>query len=156
MDLCFQMFAEVKDVDELLEMVRSTCDTDYIRLDGQTQELQLMNPSKFFKKYLMPTNLPKSIATDETITLQKGYYKGIVFNIPGAEVLINGEWIPFTAQNEQRIKMQNTMNLEWRLNSALYKKMGYNNGQKVSGTIIAVDDQWNGLSITKDFSVQVK
>jgi hypothetical protein len=33
MDICFQMFAEVEDVDELLEMVRSTCDTDYIRLD---------------------------------------------------------------------------------------------------------------------------
>ena len=44
-DLCFQMFAEVKDVDELLEMIRSTCLTDYIRLDGQTQELQLMNPA---------------------------------------------------------------------------------------------------------------
>jgi hypothetical protein len=33
MDLCFQMFAEVKDVDELLEMVRETSLTDYIKLD---------------------------------------------------------------------------------------------------------------------------
>ena len=58
-DLCFQMFAEVKDVDELLEMMRSTALTDYIRfdlngdgdtddvVDGQpeTQPLQLINPA---------------------------------------------------------------------------------------------------------------
>ena len=102
----------------------------------------------------MIVDVPSSIASGETVKLTKGYYKGIVFNIPGAEVLINGEWIPFTAQNEQIIKQQNPMNLEWRLNSALYKKMGINSN--VQGEIIAVDDQWNGLSITKDFSVQVK
>jgi hypothetical protein len=39
------MKADVKDVNELLEMIRSTCLTDYIRLDGQTQELQLINPA---------------------------------------------------------------------------------------------------------------
>ena len=53
------MFAEVKDVDELLDMIRSTSLTDYIRLDlngdgdtndtcdGQpeTQPLQLINPA---------------------------------------------------------------------------------------------------------------
>lgn len=75
MDLCFQMYAEVEDVDKLLEMVRSTCDTDYIRMDlngdgdtndnvdgqSETQALQLMNPAKFFKKYLMPKSFPSSI-----------------------------------------------------------------------------------------------
>jgi hypothetical protein len=46
MDLCFQMFAEAKDVDELLEMVRSTSLTDYIRFDGfDPQPLQLINPA---------------------------------------------------------------------------------------------------------------
>ena len=53
------MFAEAKDIDELLEMIRSTCLTDYIRFDlngdgdtndnydGQpeTQPLQLINPA---------------------------------------------------------------------------------------------------------------
>ena len=48
--LCFQMFAEVEDVDELLEMIRSTALKDYIRFNGETQELQLMNPAWFFKK----------------------------------------------------------------------------------------------------------
>ena len=56
-DLCFQMKADVADVDELLEMIRSTALTDYIRFDlngdgdtddtyeGQpeTQPLQLIN-----------------------------------------------------------------------------------------------------------------
>ncbi len=58
-DLCFQMKADVADVDELLEMIRSTALTDYIRFDlngdrdtddtyeGQpeTQPLQLINPA---------------------------------------------------------------------------------------------------------------
>ena len=39
------MFAEVKDVDELLEMVRSTALTDHIRFNGEDQPLQLMNPA---------------------------------------------------------------------------------------------------------------
>ena len=39
------MKADVADVDKLLEMIRSSALTDYIRLDGQTQELQLMNPA---------------------------------------------------------------------------------------------------------------
>ena len=88
MDICFQMYAEVKDVDELLEMVRSTALTEYIRLDGMTQPLQLINPAGFYKKYLTPSSIPSFISFSETMELQKGYYKGIVFNIPGAEVLI--------------------------------------------------------------------
>jgi hypothetical protein len=59
-DLCFQMFAEVKDVDELLEMIRNSTDLrDYIRFDlngdgdtddihndqPETQPLILMNPA---------------------------------------------------------------------------------------------------------------
>ena len=32
-NLCFQMGADVEDVDELLEMMKSTADTDYIRYD---------------------------------------------------------------------------------------------------------------------------
>lgn len=44
-DLCFQIKADIQDVDELLEMIRSTALTDYIRLDGQTQPLQLINPA---------------------------------------------------------------------------------------------------------------
>lgn len=154
--MIYGLRADVKDANTLLPMMESTAEIDYISLDGETQAQKKYSPANFIKKYCMTVDVPSSIASGETVKLTKGYYKGIVFNIPGAEVLINGEWIPFTAQNEQRIKQQNPMNLEWRLNSALYKKMGYNNGQKVSGTIIAVDDQWNGLSITKDFSVQVK
>ena len=115
------MFAEVKDVDTLLEMIRSTALTDYIRfdlngdgdtddvVDGQTesQPLILMNPAGFFLKYLMPTVLPASIKTDETIALEKGYYHGIIFDIPGTEVLIDGEWTAFSDNNKDLILAQN-------------------------------------------------
>ena len=149
------MFAEVEDVDKLLEMIRSTPLTDYIKLDGQTQELQLMNPAGFFLKYLMPTVLPASIKTDETIALEKGYYHGVVFNIPGAEVNINGQWIAFDNTNKDLILAQNPMTLQWRLNGDLLNKYGYKPGDTVNGQILVVDDQWNGLTINKEISVSM-
>ena len=168
-DLCFQMKADVADVDELLEMIRSTALTDYIRfdlngdgdtddiLDGQpeSQPLQLMNPAGFFQKYLMPTSLPTNLKSNETTPLEKGYYHGVVYQIPGAEVNINGQWIPFTDDNKDLIFSQNPMNLEWRLNGTLLNSYGYKSGDTINGQIIAVDDQWNGLNITKDFSVNI-
>ena len=168
--LCFQMFAEVADVDQLLSMIRSTCLTDHIHLDlngdGDTNDLidghpetvplQLINPAGFFKKYDMPTSLPKAISTSETIDLEKGYYKGMVFDIPGAEVLVNGEWIAFDAKNKDLILAQNPMDLEWRLNGTLLRKYSYTPGQTLQGQIITVDDQWNGLRLEKEFSVQVR
>ena len=156
MDICFQLYAEVKDVDELLEMVRSTALTDYIRLDGMTQPLQLINPAGFYKKYLTPNTIPSSVSLGETMELQKGYYKGVVFNIPGAEVLVNGEWIPFTAENASQIKAANPMNLEWRHNGALLRKYGYTPGQMIQGQIITVDDQWNGLRLEVPMSITIR
>jgi len=167
--LCFQMKADVADVDELLEMIRSTALTDYIRfdlngdgdtndiIDGQpeTQPLQLMNPAGFFQKYLMPTSLPTDLKANETTPLEKGYYHGVVYQIPGAEVNINGQWIPFTNDNKGLIFSQNPMNLEWRLNGTVLNSYGYKPGDTINGQMIAVDDQWNGLSITKDFSVNI-
>lgn len=169
-DLCFQMFAEVKDVDKLLEMIRSTALTDYIRfdlnwdgdtdddIDGQpeSQPLILMNPAGFFQKYLMPLNLPANIKTDETVALEKGYYHGIIFNIPGAEVNINGEWIAFTENNKDLILAQNPMTIEWRLNGDLLSRYGYKQGDTVTGQILVIDDQWNGLNISKDFSISME
>ena len=163
------MKADVADVDELLEMIRSTALTDYIRfdlngdgdtddiLDGQpeSQPLQLMNPAGFFQKYLMPTSLPTNLKSNETTPLEKGYYHGVVYQIPGAEVNINGQWIPFTDDNKDLIFSQNPMNLEWRLNGTLLNSYGYKSGDTINGQIIAVDDQWNGLNITKDFSVNI-
>ena len=158
------------DVDELLEMIRSTALTDYIRFDlngdgdtndtydGQpeSQPLQLMNPAGVIKKYLMPTTLPTSLKANETISLEKGYYHGVVFQIPGAEVKINGQWIAFTDDNKNRILAQNPMTLEWRLNGNLLNNYNYKPGDTIDGQIIVVDDQWNGLNITKDFSVNVE
>lgn len=168
-DLCFQLFAEVKDVDELLEMIRSTAHTDYIRLDlngdgdtddtydGQpeTQPLILMNPGWLFQKYLMPTALPASINTNETITLEKGYYHGVIYQIPGAEVNINGQWMAFTDEHKDLILAQNPMTLTWRLNGDLLRKLGYKLGDTVNGKVIAVDDRWNGLNLTQDMSISV-
>lgn len=167
MDICFQLFAEVKDVDELLEMVRSTALTDYIRfdlngdgdtddeIDGQpeTQPLQLMDPAGFILKYLMPTDLPASIKNDETAELSKGYYHGLAFDIPGAEVNINGEWISFSAENKSAIFAQNPFTLEWRLNGDLLSKLGYKQGDTITGRIITVDDQWNGLNLSQDIGI---
>ena len=155
MSICFQMYAEVKDVDELLEMVRSTALTDYIRLDGMTQPLQLINPAGFYKKYLTPSTIPSSISLSETMELQKGYYKGVVFNIPGAEVMIGDEWIPFDSKNKDLILSQNPMNLTWRINGNLLKKMGYTAGQTVQGQIITIDDQWNGLRLEMPMTITI-
>ena len=156
MSICFQMYAEAKDVFELLDMVRSTCLTDYIRLDGQTQPLQLINPAGLYKKYLTPQNLPASISSGETISLDKGYYKGILFSIPGAEVKVNGEWIAFDNKNKDIIMSQNPMNLEWRLNGELLQKYGYTSGQTVEGQIITVDDKWGGLRLEVPMTIKIQ
>ena len=148
-------------------MIRSTALTDYIRfdlngdgdtddiVDGQpeSQPLQLINPAGFIKKYLMPENLPTELSINETKELSKGSYMGVVFNILGAEVLIDGEWTACTEQNATKIKAQNPFTLEWRLNGDLCQQYGKKTGDVIEGTIILVDDQWNGLSITLPFSV---
>jgi len=156
MDICFQMFAEAKDVDELLEMVRSTALTDYIRFDGfDPQPLQLINPAWFFQKYLMPNELPSNIKSWENIDLKKWYYKWVIFDIPGAEVKINWEWIEYSEKNKSLIKSQNPMNLQWRINWDLCKKL-YWEWKTIQWKIIVVDDKWNGLNIDKDFSISIK
>ena len=156
MSVCFQMYAEAKDVFELLDMVRSTCLTDYIRFYGQTQPLQLINPAGLYKKYLTPQNLPESISTKETLSLDKGYYKGVIFSIPGAEVKINGEWVAFDNKNKDIILAQNPMNLEWRLNGDLLRKMGYTSGQTIEGQIITVDDRWGDLRLEVPMTIIMK
>ena len=155
MGICFQLYAEVKDVDELLEMVRSTCLTDHIRFEGQDQPLQLINHAGFIKKYLTPQNLPTTISAGETISLDKGYYKGVLFGIPGAEVKINGEWVAFDNKNKDAILSQNPMTLEWRLNGDLLKRYGYTSGQTVEGQIITVDDKWGGLRLEVPMSIKI-
>jgi hypothetical protein len=87
--------------------------------------------------------------------LSKGYYHGLAFDIPGAEVNINGEWISFSAENKDLILSQNPFDLEWRLNGDLLYKYGYKQGDSLNGRIIAVDDQWNGLNLSQDISITV-
>ena len=154
--LMFGLRADVTDANELLQMIEgSLADPDYISLNGEKQALQKYSPANFNKKYLMPENLPTEVKSNETVALEKGYYKGIIFNIPGAEVLIGGEWIACTQQNAEKIKAQNPFNLEWRINGDLCKQLGYEN-KTVEGTIILVDDQYNGLNITVPISITVK
>lgn len=168
--LCFLIYSDVTNVDQLLEMIESTCLTDYIRLDlngdgdtndlveGQpeSQPLQLINPAGLYKKYLTPHNLPASILAGETINLDKGYYKGILFSIPGAEVKVNGEWIAFDNKNKDIIMFQNPMNLEWRLNGELLQKYGYTSGQTIEGQIITVDDKWGGLRLEVPMTIKIQ
>lgn len=152
--LMFGLRADVADADELLQMVEgSLADPDYISLNGEKQALQKYSPANFIKKYLMPENLPTELSINETKELSKGSYMGVVFNILGAEVLIDGEWTACTEQNATKIKAQNPFTLEWRLNGDLCQQYGKKTGDVIEGTIILVDDQWNGLSITLPFSV---
>ena len=153
----FGLHADVKDADELLQMIESaTAAPDYISLNGQRQALQKYSPANFVKKYCMTTTIPSSISFGETIALTKEWYKGLVFDIPGAEVLIDGQWIAYDAKNKDIILSQNPMNLKWRLNGDLLRKMGYTSGQTVQGQVVTVDDQWNGLRMEVPFSVQVR
>lgn len=169
--LCFQMYAEVEDIDQLLYMIRSSTDLrDHIRFDlnwdGDTddicdgqpenQELILMNPAGFVKKYLMPTDTVITAQWWESYDLDKGYYKGIVFDIPGAQVNVDGEWIDFNDDNRSAIISQNPFTLKWRLNGNMLRKLGYRSGDTITGNIIVVDDQWNGLNISTDVIVNIK
>ncbi len=154
-NLCFQMFAEAQDVDQLLNMIKSTSLTDYIRFNGETQNLQLINPAWFFKKYCLLTNLPNQITSWETVSLNKWYYKWVIFDIPWAEVKINWQWIAYNEQNKSLIKSQNPFNLQWRLNWNLCAKMWYK-WKTINWKIIAVDDNRNGLNISKDFSINLQ
>ena len=104
----------------------------------------------------MTTSIPSSIGLGETVTLTKEWYKGLVFDIPGAEVLIDGEWIAYDGKNKDRILAQNPMDLAWRLNGALLRKLGYTPGQPLEGRIIAVDDQWLSLRLDVPFTVQLQ
>ena len=103
----------------------------------------------------MPTQIPASVKNDATVSLNKGYYKGVIFDIPGAEVKVNGEWIAYSDKNKSQIKAQNPMNLEWRLSGSLLRKLGYESGKPVTGKVIVVDDKWNGLNMTKEFSINL-
>ena len=73
----------------------------------------------------MPTSLPTNLKLNEITSLEKGYYHGVVFQIPGAEVKINGQWIAFTDDNKDLILIQNPMTLEWRLNGELLSNYNY-------------------------------
>ena len=155
--LMYGLRPDVKDANELLQMIEScTADPDYISLNWQKQALQKYSPANFAKKYCLTTNSPSSIGLEETIEITKEWYKGIIFDIPGAEVLIDGQWLAYDAKNKDRILAQNPMNLSWRLNGDLLKKMGYTSGQTVQGKIVTVDDQWNGLRLEKALEVLVK
>ena len=101
----------------------------------------------------MPTALPASIKPNEIVDLEKGYYHGVIYQIPGAEANINGQWIAFSDENKDLILAQNPMTLKWRLNGELLNNYNCKPGDIISGQIIVVDDKWNGLNITKDFSV---
>ena len=49
------------------------------------------------------------------------------------------------------------MTLQWRLNGELMQQYGYSDGDTIEGTIVAVDDEWNGLNhLSKTFSVMLK
>ena len=141
-------------------MARSTSieNTIFLETNSQhlSQKLQRLSPAKFYKKYCISVNIPSTIQEGEIIPLTKGWYKGLLFSIPGAEILVNGEWITFEAKNKDLILAQNPMNLEWRLNGNLLRKYGYSPGQTIQGRIITVDDQWNGLRLEVPMSITIR
>ncbi len=151
--IAFQLKADIENADELLTMLRSTSLTDYIRFEGQTQPLHLINLAGVIQKYLMPETLPTTIGANETIPLEPGFYHGVFFEIPGAEVLIDGEWVRVSAENEQLIKAQNPFTLKWRLSGEQLLDMGHKPGSTVTGKVKLIDDQWGGLRLEKEFKV---
>ena len=151
--IAFQLKADIENADELLTMLRSTSLTDYIRFEGQTQPLHLINLAGVIQKYLMPESLPTTIGANETIPLEPGFYHGVFFDIPGAEVLIDGEWVRVSAENEQLIKAQNPFTLKWRLSGKQLLDMGHKPGSTVTGKVKLIDDQWGGLRLEKEFKV---
>lgn len=131
----------------------------------ETVPLQLINPGEVFRTYGMAINetegkrpsiqMPTEIASGQVSSLEKGWYKGVVFLFPGTEVLVDGEWIPFDNDNFQStIKNCNPFHLEFRMNGDLLVQQGFKVGDAIEGTIQAVDDQWWGLKdISKPFSL---
>ncbi len=105
----------------------------------------------------MPTTQSLSVKQNETKSLEKGSYKGIVFNIPGAEVSINGQWITFDGKNRDEIMAQNPFSMKWRISGILLRKLGYKQGDTVKGKFLTIDDKWRGLSfLTKEFTVTIE
>ena len=153
--LCFQMKADVKNVDELLDMIRATAGTETVQRYDVVQPLKLINLEGFIQRYLMPQSLPETVGDGPYTQLEKGFYKGIIFDVPGAEVNIDGEWVTAGAVNEDRIKAQDPFKLEWRLNVPKLISMGYGNSDTITGRAILVDDQFAGMNIVKNFSVKL-
>ena len=104
----------------------------------------------------MPTAIPTNLDINKTIALEKGYYHGVIYQIPGAEVNINGEWLPFSDDNKDLILTQNPMSLNWRLNGKLLNEYSYKSGDTINGKIIVVDDKWNGLNLAKDITLSIE
>lgn len=131
----------------------------------ETVSLPLYNYARAFVKYGMAINetegkrpsiqMPAEIASGQVSSLEKGWYKGVVFLFPGTEVLVDGEWIPFDNDNfESTIKNCNPFHLEFRMNGDLLVQQGFKVGDAIEGTIQAVDDQWWGLKdISKPFTL---
>jgi hypothetical protein len=91
-----------------------------------------------------------------TVERKPGYYHGVAFNIPGAEVSIDGEWVPFDKANKDQIMKKNPFDLKWRINGDLLLQYGYKAGDTITGSIIVIDDKWNGLNITQEVSIQIQ
>ena len=73
-----------------------------------------------------------------------------------SEVKVNDEWVAFDNKNKDKILAQNPMNLEWRLNGDLLRKMGYTSGQTVEGQVITVDDKWGGLRLEIPMTIKIQ
>ena len=103
----------------------------------------------------MPLSLPVTVGEGPYVQLEKGFYKGVIFDIPGAEVNIDGEWVSAIAANQNRIKSQDPFTLQWRLNVPKLISMGYGNNSTITGHVIVVDDQFAGLNLEKEFKVKI-
>ena len=155
--ICFQIKPDIPDINPLINWVRSTALKNYIRLDWNAQELQMINPAWYFNEYALLADVPSRINPGETVMLTKWlWYKWLVFAIPWAEVFINWKWwVPYCKENESLIKSQNPMDAEWRFSWDLAVEFWYE-WKEVEGEIIVVDDNWNWLKhLGEKISIQV-
>jgi hypothetical protein len=47
----------------------------------------------------MVADVPSTISKGDISDLNLGWYKGLVFDIPGAEVLVDGQWVVYDAND---------------------------------------------------------
>lgn len=147
--LMAELNPSIKDIDELLEMARSTQRHDIITYWNQSEILNLLDVWSIIKTELMPKisfyNVTFTNNSEWIYKLEKWEYPNIIFDIPWAVIKINWEWIPYSKENWHYINNTEIHNYErWISNSELMK-LWYNIWDHVEWKAIPLNSDWKKL-----------